>query len=227
MSYMTVAAHMGGNSPSPLFSSPGLTTFLSQNRATLQTLWIENPTSTFPSASAISIRNLTHIGYTGQISVTSSQLIPDLLTHGHQLECLNLTVLLDCPLSPYFRSLSTSLPFLRHFTFNIAGSVSRRLNDRDLLPSIADFLRDRRDLRTLTISVGGGETVLRATGFDASIWGVLPSLTSLRGLTMTYPKDLAPGLGAWLIPRSVVSLTLNGFAAASLREPLMFLNVSL
>ncbi|KAE9391143.1 hypothetical protein BT96DRAFT_959615 [Gymnopus androsaceus JB14] len=206
------------DNPSPPSSSPGLTAFLSQNRPTLRTLWVEDPTSTFPSMSVISIRNLTHIGYTGQIPATSTQLIPDLLTHGHQLECLNLTVLLDCPLSSYFRSLSTSLPFLRHFTFNIAGIVSRRLNDRDLLPSIADFLRDRRELKTLAIPV------LRATGFDASIWGVLPSLTSLKGLTITYPKDLAPGLGAWLIPRSVVSLTLNGFAAASLREPLMFLN---
>ncbi|KAJ4466488.1 hypothetical protein J3R30DRAFT_2266065 [Lentinula aciculospora] len=214
-----------GTNPSSSVSSesPSVSTFLSQNRGTLRTLCIENPMSTFPATSSISIRNLSHIGYMGQLPATSSQLIPDLLTHGRQLEYLNLTVLLDCTLSPYFRSLSTSLPFLRHFTLCIAGSVSRQLNDRDLLPSIADFLRNRRDLRTLTLTVGGGESVLRATGFDASIWGVLPSLTSLLGLTITYPKDLAPGLGAWLIPRTVLSLTLDGFSVASLREPLVFL----
>ncbi|KAJ3937338.1 MAG: hypothetical protein NXY57DRAFT_1107277 [Lentinula lateritia] len=220
-----VPSSAGGSDPSSSASSESetLSEFLSQNRGTLRTLCIENPASTFPATSSISIRNLTHIGYMGQLPVTSSQLIPDLLTHGRQLECLNLTVLLDCALSPYFRSLSTSLPFLRHFTLCIAGSVSRQLNDRDLLPSIADFLRNRRDLKTLSLTVGGGEFVLRSTGFDASIWGVLPSLTSLLGLTITYPKDLAPGLGAWLIPRTVVSLTLDGFAAASLREPLIFL----
>lgn len=223
-----VPSSAGGSDPSSSASSESetLSEFLSQNRGTLRTLCIENPASTFPATSSISIRNLTHIGYMGQLPVTSSQLIPDLLTHGRQLECLNLTVLLDCALSPYFRSLSTSLPFLRHFTLCIAGSVSRQLNDRDLLPSIADFLRNRRDLKTLSLTVGGGEFVLRSTGFDASIWGVLPSLTSLLGLTITYPKDLAPGLGAWLIPRTVVSLTLDGFAAASLREPLIFLTVS-
>ncbi|KAJ3999504.1 hypothetical protein F5050DRAFT_929011 [Lentinula boryana] len=222
-SYVSDAAG-GSNSPSSASSdSSSLSTFLSQNRATLRTISIENPMSTFPATSSISIRNLTHIGYMGQLPATSGQLIPDVLTHGRQLECLNLTVLLDCTLSPYFRSLSTSLPFLRYFTLCIAGSISRQLNDRDLLPSIADFLRNRKDLRTLTLTVGGGESVLRATGFDASIWGVLPSLTSLLGLTITYPKDLAPGLGAWLIPRTVLSLTLDGFAAASLREPLAFL----
>ncbi|KAJ3894566.1 hypothetical protein GG344DRAFT_40701 [Lentinula edodes] len=222
-SYVPSSASGSDPSSSASSESESLSEFLSQNRGTLRTLCIENPTSTFPATSSISIRNLTHIGYMGQLPVTSSQLIPDLLTHGRQLECLNLTVLLDCALSPYFRSLSTSLPFLRHFTLCIAGSVSRQLNDRDLLPSIADFLRNRRDLKTLTLTVGGGEFVLRSTGFDASIWGVLPSLTSLLGLTITYPKDLAPGLGAWLIPRTVVSLTLDGFAAASLREPLIFL----
>lgn len=163
----------------------------------------------------------------GQISIKSLQLVPNLLTQGHQLECLNLTVLLDCALSPHFRSLSTSLPFLRHFAFSISGSVSHRLNDGDLLPSIADFLRNRGDLKTLALTVGGNESVFHATGFDASVWGILPSLTSLRGLTITYPKDLAPGLGAWLIPRSVVSLTLDGFTTASLREPTLLLNVSL
>ncbi|KAF9074556.1 hypothetical protein BDP27DRAFT_1381084 [Rhodocollybia butyracea] len=221
-SHITNAPNLGGNIPSS--SSASLQSFLSQNRTTLRTLCVESPISSFPSTCSLSIRNLTHIGFMGQISITSPQLVPNLLTQGHQLECLNLTVLLDCALSPHFRSLSTSLPFLRHFTFSISGSVSQRLNDGDLLPSIADFLRNRGNLKTLALTVVGNESVFHATGFDASVWGILPSLTSLRGLTITYPKDLAPGLGAWLIPRSVVSLTLGGFTTASLREPTMLLN---
>ncbi|KAF5368659.1 hypothetical protein D9757_010211 [Collybiopsis confluens] len=229
--YITNAANGDGGdvssrSPSASSSAFGLPAFLAQNRATLRTLSIQNASSTFPSTSSISIRNLAHIEYLGQIPASATQLIPDLLTHGRQLEHINLTVLLDCALSPSFRSLSTSLPFLRHFSFSIIGNVSRRLNDRDLFPSIVDFLRDRKELKTLTLTVGGGggEAILRSTGYDASIWGVLPTLTSLRGLTITYPKDLAPGLGAWLIPRTVVSLALDGFSSTSLREPLVFLN---
>jgi len=46
-------------------------------------------------------------------------------------------------------------------------------------------------------------------GFDASVWGVLPSLTNLKGLALTFPVDLSPGLASWLIPRGVLTLTLN------------------
>ncbi|KAK0482964.1 hypothetical protein EDD18DRAFT_1200360 [Armillaria luteobubalina] len=103
----------------------------------------------------------------------NSQAIGTILNHGRQLESLSLT------------------------------SMNRRLTDRDLFPSIAEFLRGR--CRPSPIQ--------KAVGFDASVWGVLPSLTGLKGLGITYPRDLAPGLAAWLIPRSVVSLTLNGLVA--------------
>ncbi|THU83235.1 hypothetical protein K435DRAFT_784272 [Dendrothele bispora CBS 962.96] len=233
-----------GNSPSLSSSSdptsaPSISSFLLQNRAHLQTLAIEDPSGAFPTTTSVAIRNLTHLKFLGQIPLASSQLVPDLLQHGRQIESLNLTVLIDCPLSPYFRSLANSLPFLRYFSFHVAGSVtpSRRLDDRDLFPSIADFLRDRRNLKTLGLTVASGsnssssntgsESTLRLTGFDSSIWGVLPSLTGLKGLTITYPKDLAPALGMWLIPRTVVRLMIDGFAnigGHGLRDPVGLLN---
>jgi len=230
-----------GNSPS-LGSSPDINPsssippFLVQNRGHLQTLAIEDPANTFPTTTSIAIRNLTHLTFLGQIPLTSSQLVPDLLQHGRQLESLHLTVLLDCTLSPYFRSLAASLPFLRYFSFNVAGpgTPNRRLDDRDLFPSIADFLRDRRGLKTLGITVtsnssnSGTESILRSTGFDSSVWAVLPSLAGLKGLKITYPKDLAPALGMWLIPRTVVSLAIDGLGSSAghgTRDPVGLLNV--
>ncbi|KAG2076306.1 hypothetical protein BDR04DRAFT_1149337 [Suillus decipiens] len=46
-------------------------------------------------------------------------------------------------------------------------------------------------------------------GFDASAWGVLPSLINLRSLCITFPSDLSPSLAGWLIPRSVRALTVE------------------
>jgi len=80
--------------------------------------------------------------------------------------------------------------------------------DRDLFPSIAEFLRGRRSMKTLQL-VAHDEIEQHATGFDASIWGVLPSLDGLKGLWMTYPGDLSPGLASWLIPRGLKSLRLE------------------
>lgn len=56
--------------------------------------------------------------------------------------------------------------------------------------------------------VGGvtSKANLEAVGFDASIWGLLPSLGGLKAVKMTYPTDLAPGLAGWLIPRSVTAM---------------------
>jgi hypothetical protein len=97
--------------------------------------------------------------------------------------------------------------------------------DRDLFPAIAEFLRGRKQLRTLELTAFD-EHIQRAVGFDASVWGVLPSLVNLKGLTMTYPTDLSPGLAAWLIPRSVLALalTLDHIPSAT-RDPMTFLDV--
>ena len=69
-----------------------------------------------------------------------------------------------------------------------------------------------------------------AIGFDAAMWGVLPTLVNLRTLKISYPADLAPGLAAWLIPRSVRALSLDldyvSFRT-NIRDPVLFLDVRL
>lgn len=183
-------------------------TFLAQNRTSLRTVSIENPTWTFPSE-CLSTRNLTHIHFLGQLSI-NSQTVADILTAGRQLESLSLSCLLDCSPSPQFRSLTNSLPFLRHFAFTVLG-ISRRMSgsgDKDLFPALSNFLRDRRELRSLQLTVPEAH-IQTQVGFDASVWGVLPSLINLNWLKITYPKDLAPGLASWLIPRNTNSLSLE------------------
>ncbi len=200
--------------------------FLNAHRNTLRTIHLENPGWSFPSE-CLSIRNLTHIHFLGQFP-PNSRTIEEIFTNGHQLECLSLNCLLDCMPSAQFRSLVSTpvLPFLRDFTFSISG-MARRVVDRDLFPAIAEFLRDRKELRTLGLMVPAGEAVQRQVGFDASLWGVLPSLTGLKGLCITYPRDLAPGLASWLIPRSVRCLTLDGIGVTgSQRDLKSFLQVS-
>ena len=200
------------------------TVFLNAHKNALRTVHLENPSWSFP-AELLNVRNLTHIHFLGQFP-PGSRTIEDIFTNGRQLECLSLSCLLDTTLSTQFRSLASSpvLPFLRDFTFAVSG-MTRRAVDRDLFPAIAEFLRDRRELRTLGLTVPAGEAVQRQVGFDASLWGALPSLTGLKGLCITYPRDLAPGLAPWLIPRSVICLTLDGIAASGARDMKTFLQV--
>lgn len=108
-----------------------------------------------------------------------------------------------------FRSVqgANSLPFLRHFAFSVQ-CIGVRTVDRDLFPAIAEFLRGRRQLKSLQLIVSE-QPVRRAVGFDAAIWGVLPSLEGLKGLKISYPSDLSPGLASWLIPRTVLALSLT------------------
>ncbi|KAF8873172.1 hypothetical protein CPB84DRAFT_1818005 [Gymnopilus junonius] len=201
---------------------------LGQNRATLRTVALENPHPsphwTFP-ALALSIRNLTTIIFTGHFPA-ASHAFAEILGNGRQLETFDVSCCaLECSTaSDQFRSVhSNSLPFLRHFSFSV-HSLGRRTVDRDLFPAIAEFLRGRRNLRSLQL-VAYDEAVQHAVGFDAAIWGVLPSLEGLRGLKITYPSDLAPGLASWLIPRTVLALRLTiDYNTQSARDPIPFLN---
>lgn len=119
-----------------------------------------------------------------------------------------------------------ALPFLRHFALSIK-SLGRRIVDRDLFPAVSEFLRGRKHLHSLQLIVHS-ETLHHAVGFDAAIWGVLPSLAKLEALRMSYPPDLSPGLASWLIPRTVSVLDLiideNNSNAS---EPVPFLKVCL
>ncbi|KDR65829.1 hypothetical protein GALMADRAFT_260025 [Galerina marginata CBS 339.88] len=210
-------------------SPSAIHTLLGQNRTTLRTIALENPHLsphwTFP-ASALSIRNLSTIFFTGHFP-TVTHAFADILSNGRQLETFNVSCsALECSnASTQFRSvhLTNALPFLQHFAFSV-HSIGRRTVDRDLFPAIAEFLRGRRQLKSLQL-IAYEESVQHAVGFDAAIWGVLPSLEGLRGLKITYPSDLAPGLASWLIPRTVLALRLTiDYNTQSARDPIPFLN---
>ncbi|KAG5337087.1 hypothetical protein C0989_010828, partial [Termitomyces sp. Mn162] len=198
--------------------------FLAQNRDFLRTVYIDNPNWVFPTNS-VSIRNLTHFHFTGHVPL-NNQLFADILANGRQMESLSLCCSLDGVTSQQFRATHRTygpvLPFLRHFSFSITA-VHRRVSDRDLFPAIAEFLRGRQQLRSLVLTAHD-ESVQRAVGFDAAVWGVLPSLVNLRNLKIAYPLDLSPGLASWLIPRTLLafSLTLDHIPSSS-RDPVPFL----
>jgi hypothetical protein len=177
---------------------------------------------TFP-VDSLALRNLTSITFSGHFPA-NSQAFADILTHARQLESLSLTCTLDCLPAAQFRSAvsNSSLHFLRHFTLVICGA-SRRPGSTDFFPAVSEFLRAHTSLRTLALTVRE-ESDQRTVGFDAAVWGVLPALIGLRSLAITYPKDLAPGLAAWLIPRSVRALTLDYISVA--RDYMPFLSVS-
>ncbi|KAG5638689.1 hypothetical protein H0H81_010914 [Sphagnurus paluster] len=207
-------------------STNQLQQFLAQNRDFLRTVYIDNPHWVFPTNS-VSIRNLTHFHFTGHVPL-NNQLFADIITNGRQLESLTLCCSLDAATSAQFRVShdygpgQPALPFLRHFAFSVQ-SVHSRVADRDLFPAITEFLRGRQHLRSLVLTAHD-ESVQRAVGFDAAVWGVLPSLVNLKGLKITYPPDLSPGLASWLIPRTVLALALTlHHVPSSSRDPVLFL----
>ncbi|KAK7044761.1 J domain-containing protein [Favolaschia claudopus] len=192
-------------------------TFIAQNRS-LRTVSLHNMSWIFPS-DALSLRNLTSIAFSGHLP-PSSPAIADILEHGRQLDTLSLTCTFECLPAEQFRAHMGTLPFLRHFSLTVCGAA-RRTGSADLFPAVSDFLRARNELKSLTLVVRE-EADQRTTGFDAAAWGVLPSLTQLKALTITYPRDLAAGLAAWLIPRTLRALTLD-YASAP-RDPISLLD---
>ncbi|KAG6894071.1 hypothetical protein C0992_007595 [Termitomyces sp. T32_za158] len=101
--------------------------------------------------------------------------VEDILVNGRQVESLSLRCSLEGATPQQFRvthfAYGVVLPFLRNFSFSVTG-VHRRVCDRDL------FSAD--------------ESVQRAVGFDAAVWGVLPSLVNLPNLKIAYLPDV-PG----------------------------------
>ncbi|KAG2114174.1 uncharacterized protein F5147DRAFT_570558 [Suillus discolor] len=192
--------------------------FISQSHDNLRSLSIKNANWKFPT-DAISVRHLTIIEFEGCFSV-DSQVFSEILSTGHQLESLTLSGILECTPSATFRLHRSSLPFLTHFALNII-SLHRHVTDRDLVPAISEFLRDRKHLHSFHLIVPSGDH--RRIGFDASAWGVLPSLTNLRSLYITYPRDLSPSLAGWLIPRSVRALTMDIMVPPA-EDLLLFIN---
>ncbi|KAG0697360.1 hypothetical protein DFH29DRAFT_1003832 [Suillus ampliporus] len=81
----------------------------------------------------------------------------------------------------------------------------------------------RKHLHSFHLIVPSGDH--RRTGFDASAWGVLSSLTNLRSLYITYPRDLSLSLAGRLIPRSVRALTMDIIVPPA-EDLLLFINQS-
>ncbi|TCD60759.1 hypothetical protein EIP91_009552 [Steccherinum ochraceum] len=185
--------------------------FLSRNQGSIRTIHIQNLNWTFPS-SVISIRNLTHLDFLGTFAA-DSRALTDILTDGHQLESLRLKCVLECSASIAFRDNLNALPFLKDFSLSLMGY---RVNDSDLFPAISEFLRGRVDLHMLQLTVPSAEYAHKRLGYDANVWGVLPSLVNLRSLSATLPKDVAAAVAMWLVPRSVQSLTLHSLPSGDL-----------
>ena len=194
--------------------------FLQHTKTELRALAIKHRTWTYPSP-LISVRHLSHLDIGG---IFEGDSFDQILSNGHQLETLRLSCELRCIASPAFRAHAKSLPFLRHFAIWVT-EVTRDFKDTDLFPALTEFIRSRQPLRLLT--VGCGNQYFDRLGFNASTWGVFPSLQNLLGLVTNLPSDMAPPmipLFSWMLPRNLQSLTLgNAFTSCEVRK---FLTVS-
>jgi hypothetical protein len=182
--------------------------FLSTQTVALHTLVIHH-TQIYPAPflPTSSLRNLFLT-----LSFSNAEFLSQLFAHGQELECLRLEVhlKLGCMLSTVFRAHANSNSFsgLRKLSFVLNDVTGSGFSDEDLFPAVADFVRGHPMLDSLCMS-----NVLRLQlpgfGFDAAIWGMLPSLSNLRTLSIDVPKDLHFALSAWLIPRGVTALELR------------------
>ncbi|KAL1745265.1 hypothetical protein HDZ31DRAFT_63275 [Schizophyllum fasciatum] len=216
-SYSCRQPTLPSDTPNPAFSSASTicrstSDFLFRNRLSLRKVTLDTSLWPLPTE-ALALRNLTHLSFSGLFAQNTSA-FDDVLTHGRQLESLTLRCLLDaCTPSHAFRAHADALPFLRSFSFSVRAALhGNRASDPDLFPAIADFLRDRKDMRAVELLVPEDPSVQREVGFGAAVWGMLPTLVALQALSITYPADLASGLAPWLVPRSVEALELDGIA---------------
>lgn len=180
---------------------------MSTQTVPLHTLVIRQPFFQRYPASFLPTKNLRNLHLT--LSLCSADFLSQLLEHGRQLEILRLEVNLEhgCVLSTIFRAYAgpNSFPMLRKLSFVLTGAAPN-FTDPDLFPAIAEFVRGYRMLDSLCIS---NTHDCPGFGYDAAVWGVLPSLINLRTLLIDVPKDLPLALSAWLIPRGVTVLDLQ------------------
>jgi hypothetical protein len=195
--------------------------FLQHVKTEVRVLAIKHRTWCYPSH-LISVRHLAHLDIGG---IFEGDSFDQILSNGHQLETLRLSCELHCIASPAFRAHIKSLPFLRHFAIWVT-EVARNVRDMDLFPALTEFIRGRQPLRLLTIGCGGQH--FETLGFNASTWGVFPSLPNLLGLVTSLPSDMTPPmipLFSWMLPRNLQYLNLgNAFSSCGVRE---FLTVGL
>ncbi|TFK48125.1 hypothetical protein OE88DRAFT_545076 [Heliocybe sulcata] len=180
--------------------------FIAHNQGTIRELSLKGLFSTL-STEALAVRHLTQLDFSGTIRA-DRQVFAEILANGRQLETLRISCILNCGPSAQFRAHRTALPYLKHFAFTIMN-ISASVADADLFPAISEFLRHRPHLQTLHLKAPF-KSMQNRLGYDAAVWGVLPSLAALRNLHITIPGDVAPGLATWLVPRTVRALSLDG-----------------
>jgi hypothetical protein len=182
---------------------------LRDNIATLREVALNNMHSTLTTG-MISVNKLTSLRlYCG----IDGDILSDILAHGHHLETLHLYCYVRnenaATLSSAFRSQLTQGPgalrMLQDFGFSTV--VTRNYYDPDLFPAVIAFVREHPWLRALALSNLHNSS--RQVGYDAAVWGVLPTLRDLRALYIEFPSGLSPELSTRLIPRSVTALRLQ------------------
>ncbi|KAI0298282.1 hypothetical protein BC826DRAFT_967453 [Russula brevipes] len=183
---------------------PDIRSFLTAHAVALRTLTITNKLELGPPQEVpLSINNLRNL--TLCLAVSRAHCVRLLLENGQQLENLQLGIhLKGCVLSNVLRSFPgpCSFPLLRKFSFTLQGADR---DDPDLFPAVAEIVRGHPTLEALmVICETSGDF-----GYDAAIWGVMPSLICLRVLSMDVPADLPLSLCGWLVPRTVVALRLH------------------
>ncbi|KAL5478706.1 hypothetical protein ACEPAI_1983 [Sanghuangporus weigelae] len=191
-------------------TSHSLGSFLTQNRSTLKKLCLCAYYASFPPAPAVAFGSLTHLEFVGTVPAgTGAETIAQIFMLGTQLVSLRLNCVLLSGISEQFAKFPAALPRLKYFGFRVLDHLGPKATDPNLFPNIAEFLRAHADLEKLELDVAG-ESNQKAFGYDASVLGVLPSLSKLRQLAVTVTKDASPGLFSWIIPRGLLALLLNG-----------------
>ncbi|KAA1472475.1 hypothetical protein DENSPDRAFT_183157 [Dentipellis sp. KUC8613] len=184
--------------------------FLDSQKQTLRGVSVQDTGGpwTMPSSSVLSMTGLTSLElHNIQLDAES---LSQVISHSTHIEVLQLKCCLitDSPLAPVFKADQSRLPSLREFVFEVSHTIHHaHQSDLDLFPALTHFLRNHRTISVLRLLVPLEHA--RHYGYNAALWGVLPTLDRLRSLSIPLPKDLAPALSSWLVPRSVTALDLT------------------
>jgi hypothetical protein len=159
-----------------------------------------------PHVPQSNLHSLTRLHVSGYIHEPVIEALGYVLKHNRSIQDMQIMCSsVKKPLSPIFQINTAGLPLLKSFLIHVDDA---QIYD-GLFPTLADFLRGRVDLHSLGLSCGSASAAVK-TEFNAAIWGLLPTLPNLRALSMSITEDAAPGLVAWLLPRGLRALTLNG-----------------
>ena len=178
---------------------------LTTGAVSLRTLVIYCPA--YHPHSPLSISNLRELCLS--LTISNAYWLSQLLESGQQLETLRVNIRFGgSEISSAFRSHAqqSSLPRLCGFSFILLDVTVHHHEDRDLFQAVAEFVRGHPMLEVLCLSYRDSPRDPEDFGYTAAIWDVLPPLIHLRALSMDTSRDLPPGPGGLLVPRSVVAL---------------------